>query len=281
MMNFLAQIITWINVPVNAMGKSLLTPLAALPGWLSNTIISAIMGIVLLIIFKYTSNQRAIGRVRDNIKADMLALKLFKDSISVTLKSEGRLFKGAFLLLFYAIKPMLVMIVPVSLLLAQMGLWYQFRPLRAGEEAIVTLRLNSGVEEPWPNVEIAPTTAINVTSGPVQVFSKNEICWKIKAIESGYHRIIFQADEREIDKELAVGDGFMRVSAERPAWRWVDILQYPMEKPFGPDSIVQSISVDYPDRFSRIFGIPWWLIYFFVASMVFALLFKPFLKVRI
>jgi len=281
MMSFLAQITTWINAPVNAAGKFLSAPICGLPGWLSNTVISAVTGLVLLIIFKYTSNQKAIGRVRDNIKADMLALKLFKDSISVTLKSEGQVFKGAFLLLFYAIQPMLVMIVPVSLLLVQMSLWYQSRPLRPDEETVVTLRLNSDIKEPWPNVNIGPTTAVDVTSGPVRVFSKNEICWKIRAIEDGYHHIIFQVDEQQIDKEFAVGDGFMRLSAERPGQHWADVLRYPMEKPFGPDSVVQSISIEYPERLSRTSGSDWWLVYFFVASLVFAFLFKPFLKVRI
>jgi len=281
MMNFLAQVISWINAPVNAIGKLLSVPICGLPGWLSNTIISAVTGLVLLILFKYTSNQRAIGRVRDNIKADMLALKLFKDSLTVTLKSQGRVFKGAFLLLFHAIRPMLVMIVPVSLLLAQMGLWYQSRPLQPGEETVVTLRLNSDIERPWPRVNIGPTTAVDVTLGPVRVFSNKEICWKIRAVEGGYHRLIFQVGEQQIDKELAVGDSFMRISAERPGWQWSDILLYPVEKPFAPDSVVQSISIDYPERLSRTSGTDWWLVYFFIASMVFALLFKPFLKVRI
>lgn len=281
MTSFLAQIITWINVPVNALGKLLSVPIGALPGWLSNTIISAVTGLVLLIIFKYTSNQRAIGKVRDNIKANMLALKLFKDDISVTLQSQGRVFKGAFLLLFHAIRPMLVMIVPVSLLLAQMGLWYQSRPLLPGEEAVVTMKLNSNIEAPWPNVGIGPMPAADITSGPVRIFSKREICWKLRAVESGYHRIIFQVGRHQIDKELVIGDGFMRVSAERPGWHWADILLYPVEKPFGSDSVVQSISIDYPERLSRTSGTGWWLIYFFVASLVFALIFKPFLRVRI
>jgi len=73
-MTFIAQIIAWINVPANALGKFFLAPIGMLPGWLSNTIISAVAGVILLIVFKYTSNQSAIGRVRDNIKADMLAL---------------------------------------------------------------------------------------------------------------------------------------------------------------------------------------------------------------
>jgi len=280
-MNFFAHIMTWINIPMNVLGKYALALIAVLPGWLSNTIVSAVTGVVLLIIFKYTSNQRAIGRVRDDIKANMLALKLFKDSISVTLQAQGRVFRGAFLLLLHAIRPMLVMIVPISLLLAQMGLWYQFRPLQRGEQTVVTMKISGKIDSPLPKVSIEPISAAEITMGPVRIFSKREISWKIRARENGYHRIVFKVDEQQFEKELAIGDGFMRVSAERPRWQWSDILLHPLEKPFGPDSVVKSISIDYPDRLSRTSGTDWWLIYFFVASLVFALIFKPFLKVRI
>jgi uncharacterized membrane protein (DUF106 family) len=73
----------------------------------------------------------------------------------------------------------------------------------------------------------------------------------------------------------------MRISTQRPAWQWADILWHPAEKPFGPDSVVQSISIDYPDRYAQFLGIPLWLIYFFIASLIFGFLFKPFLKVKI
>ncbi|MHC4394417.1 MAG: hypothetical protein ACYS1A_02060 [Planctomycetota bacterium] len=280
-MAFLAHIITWINVLTNALAGFLLSWLAVLPGWLSNTIISAIMAVLLLINYKYTSNQRALGRVRDNIKADMLALKLFKDSILVTLQSEGRLFKGALLVLLHSIRPILVMIVPISLLVAQLGLWYQTRPLLPTEETVVIMKLNDKIESPLFNFSIEATDAIEVTAGPVRILSKHQICWKIRALESGYHRVIFRVGQEQIEKQLAIGDGFMRVSAERPGWHWADILLNPLEKPLTRDSIVQSISINYPDRLSRTSGTDWWLIYFIVATFVFALLFKPFLKVRI
>ena len=124
--------------------------------------LSAVAGVGLLIIFKYTSNQSAIGRARDSIKANMLALKLFKDSILVTLQEQGRGFKGAMLLLVYAIRPLFVMIVPVCLVLGQMGLWYQFRPLLPNEEAIVTMKLNSEMNSPLPKVNIEPTPAVTI-----------------------------------------------------------------------------------------------------------------------
>ena len=280
-MNIFAQIVIWLNVPFNAMGKYLFGFIGVLPGWLSNTIISAVTGVILLIIFKYTSNQKAIGRVRDDIKAHMLALKLFKDSISVTVRAQGRVFRGAFLLLFHAIRPMLVMIVPVCLLFGQMGLWYQARPLEPGEQALVTMQLNGETGDPWPDVSIEPTTSLDVTVGPVRLKSNRQICWQIQARKEGYHRILFQVDGQEIEKELSVGNGFMRVSVQRPGQNGAAILLHPWEKPFDCESVVQSIAIDYPDRPGRTCGTDWWLIYFFIASLVFALIFKPFLKVRI
>jgi len=280
-MIFFAQIISWVNVLTNAFGRFFLAPIAVLPGWLSNTIISAVTGLILLVIFKYTSNQRAIGNIRDDIKANMLAMKLFKDSISVTLHAEVRIFKGAFLLLFHAIGPMLVMVLPVSLLLAQMSLWYQSRPLLPGEAAVMTVKLNDNVEGNWPTVNIEPTSVAEVTIGPVRVFSKREICWEIKALENGKHYITLDVNRRQIEKELAIGNGFMRVSSTRPACNWANIMMHPAEEPFAPDSLVQSVTIDYPKRLSKTSGADWWLIYFFVASMLIALILRPLVKVRI
>ncbi len=287
MMNLLAELFSLINLITNAVLGPALSIIAVLPGWLSNTIISAVTGVLLLIIFKYTSNQRAIGRVRDNIKANMLALRLFKDEIAVTLQSQGRVFRGAFGLLYHSIRPMLVMILPVSLLLAQMGLWYQFRPLLPGEETLVTMKLTRpelgrrADANPMPEAEIIPHPGIDVTIGPVRVPTKNEIYWKIKLNSKDVHQLVFQLENQTFEKQIAVGEGFVRISAVRPGLNWSDIILHPVEKPFTSKSPVHSISVDYPDRPSWTSGTDWWLVYFFIASMLFALLFKPFLKVRI
>ncbi len=282
MTRFLAQITAWLNTVMNGLGRFLLAPLIeTLPGWLSNTIVAAVMGVIMLIIFKYTSNQQAISRVRDNIKANMLALKLFKDSMAVTLQSQGRLLRGALLLLVHAVRPLLVMVVPVSLILAQLALWYQSRPLRAAESAVVMMKLTGEADAPWPKVTLESMPAAEVTIGPVRVVSKREIYWEIKARQNSNQPLIFQVDQDKVEKELAIGKGFMPVSAERPGWHWTSIFNNPREKPFAPNSVVQSISITYPDRPTWTSGTNWWIAYFFGASMVFALIAKPFLKVKI
>ena len=280
-MSFFAIVISWINKLSNFFGRFLLAPIAVLPGWLSIAIISAVTGLFFLVVFKYASNQRAIGRIKDDMKAQMLSIKLFKDSLSATLTAQCRLFKDALLLLINAIVPMLVMILPMSLLLAQMALWYQYRPLLPHEHAVLTLKLNSDVDESWPVVSIKDDPAFEITSGPVKILSKREVCWEIKALQNGYHRVIFQAGQQQIEKDLAVGDGLMRISSKRPGWEWTDILMNPAEGPSRQDSIASSVSIRYPERPAPASGSNRWLIYFFVASIAFAYILKPLVKVRL
>ena len=217
MTDVLAWIAAWLNVGANVLGRWLLAPLGVLPGWLSATVVAAVTGVLLLVVFKYTSNQRAIKRVRNDINAHLLALKLFKDSAWVALRSQGRILMGAVRLFVLAVVPMLVMAVPVTLLLGQLGLWYEARPLRVGEEAVITLELGGDAGSPWPAVSLDPSDALDVTAGPVRVRSRREVCWNVKARQPGDHRLAFRVDDTTIAKELAVGDGFMRVSADGPA----------------------------------------------------------------
>jgi hypothetical protein len=280
-MDVLTRVVVGLNALANALGKYVLAPVGVLPGWLSATVVAAVTGVLLLVVFKYTSNQRAIERVRHDIDANLLALKLFKDSIPVTLRAQGRLMMGAGRLLVLALVPTAVMIVPVTLALGQLSLWYQQRPLRVGEEAVVTLALNGDADAPFPEVTLRPTDAVETTVGPVRVLSKREVCWNIKARESGTHRLAFQVDGRTVNKELAVGDGYLRVSARRPAWVWSEALMYPAEGPLSPDSAVRSIEIAYPERPSWVSGTDWWVVFWFGVSLAVAFCFRRVLGVHV
>ena len=268
-------------MPVNAAGEFVFSPIGSLPGWLSNTIISAIIGPIFLLTFKYTSDQVAYGRAKDAIKANLLALKLYKDSLAVTLRAQGRVFKGAGLLIVYAVRPMLVTIVPVLLLLAQMGMWYQFRPLELGEQTTITMKLNDNSDNSMPDVTIKPTEAIEIITGPVTLAANREIVWQVRAAKAGAHNLVFEIGAEQVEKEITIGSGFIAVSPIRPSWNFADVLFYPREEPFGTDAMVQSIEIEYPDRISKTCGTDWWIGYFFVVSLAFGFIFKPVFKVKI
>ncbi|HEY0981507.1 MULTISPECIES: hypothetical protein [unclassified Schlesneria] len=269
------QVVLKLNQIANTCGQVLLAPLHLLSELTGMVFVSVVSGLLLLIAFKYTSNQSAIKRVRDGIKADMLALSLFKDSMFVSLRSQFRIVLGAFKLIALSLVPILCMVVPVTLLLGQLSLWWQHRPLLRGEEAVVTLRLKpltSSVDSrpAWPSVEFNPAPAAAVTVGPVRISSQREICWNVRASADGYHLLQFLVDGQTFAKEIAIGERVMRVSQQRPEQTWMAMLTHPAEAAFDASSPVQSIEIQYPTRTSRGTGGQLWPVYWFIASSIVA-----------
>ena len=80
---------------------------------------------------------------------------------------------------------------------------------------------------------------------------------------------------------LRVGDRFERTSKVRGGG-FLDRLLYSAEPSIPEDSVFESIEVFYPARSTPICGLDvHWLITLLVLSIVFALIFKPILKVNI
>ena len=277
----ITQLVVWLNSIVNPIGRIVFAPIAVLPGWLSATIIGVGTGLLTLLAFKFTSNQQAIKRVRSEIKANLLALALFKDSVPVSLQSQGRIVMAAARLLVYSIVPIAVMLIPMALLLGQLSLWYQARPLRVGENAVVTMNLNGPDTTKWPKMQLDASAAFKPTLGPVKISDERAVCWNVEARQAGYHRLALDIDGTKIDKELAIGDGPMRVSLSRPAWNWSEALLNPAETPLAVNSPVRSIEIQYPKRLAFASGTNTWVIYWFVVSFVAALGFRRMLNVQL
>lgn len=280
-MSSLISFIVWFNAAISLLFGWLREPIGFLSPGLFLVVVSAALGVLMLAVFKYTSNQAAIGRARDRIKAHLLSMKLFRDNLSVVFRAQLKIGWNVLLLLVHSLFPMLVMVIPFALLLGQLGLWYQSRPLKVGEQAVLVLQLADSVQDSMPPVSLEPSDAARVTIGPVHVPSKRQICWQIQVEREGYHQLTFQVNEHQVQKELAVGDGFMAVSTIRPGPDPVEIILNPAEEPFDAASPVQSIRINYPDRVSGFDGTDNWILLLFMVSMAAAFLCKPLLNVKL
>jgi hypothetical protein len=279
-MNAVASVIAALNTVSNALFALVFAPVDRLPAWLSITLISAVLGVVIFVIFMYTANRRAFSAIVDAITASILAVFLFRDNIGVTMRSEARLLVCSVKLLWYSLFPVLVMSLPLMFVLAQMGALYQFRPPVPGMETVqVKLQLQEQLGE-WPAISLIENEAVRVVSGPVRLFSRAEVYWELAPLEPGMHELSFTIGDTAYTKTFSAGAGFARLSPVRPgASDLFDMLLFPLEKPLSGGD-VRSIQIDYPDRISKIYGTDWWILYFCIISMIFALLSKPFIKIR-
>jgi hypothetical protein len=52
-------------------------------------LLSLIIGLLMVVVFRYTSDQKAIRLAKDQLKAHLLAVRLFQDQLPVVLSSYG------------------------------------------------------------------------------------------------------------------------------------------------------------------------------------------------
>lgn len=292
-----------LNRIMTAGFDAVFAPMQSWPGWLSLTVFGGVTGLLAMVAFKYTSNQAAIGKVRDDIKSALLAMKLFKDNLSVTFRSQGRLFISAIKLFLYSLVPFAVMIVPMMLLIFQMGMRYEWRPLEPGETVTMTIELNNSVKATeLGDVSLEAPDGVVVEVGPLPAYfettedheAENSLSWRLRAEKPGDHKLVIHAGGETVEKSFPVeGNKYASVCPGRAGQEYWGLapLFYAREKPAAKSDVIQRIYFNYktwpdeqswPNAKSPVFG--WnihWIITYFVMSMVIALIFKPILKVKI
>jgi uncharacterized membrane protein (DUF106 family) len=245
-------------------------------------VVSVVTGIVMVVIFKYTSNQSAIRRTKDRISAYFMEIRLFKDDLGLMLDAQKRILRANLTYMKYSVMPMLVMIVPVVLILAQLGIRYASRPLRVGESVLVKARLSEGVSLESTPISVEVGDGLGLETPVMRLPAEHEINFRIRALGEGEHPLALLVGGDRIDTTIAVSNQVMRTYPERTKPNFMNRLLFPGQLPLPSASAVEAMDIGFPVQSVRIFG--WnvnWLVLFFIASVVAGYSLKGVFKVEV
>ena len=251
--------------------------------WFGMILISLLTGLLMLFIFRHTSNQEGIRKAKNKIKAHLLELRLYKDNMRVSLKAYGHILLANLKYLSYSAKPMLVMIVPVLLILIQLNLWFGYRSLDVGQEAVLKIKLEEGKNPFQIEIAIETPAGISIETPALRIEDLREIDWRLRARDKGVHAVTFRSENLSFSKQVAVAQNRLsKLSAVKPGSGFLDQMFNPGERPLPKNLGIQSVEVVYPAPGMNLFG--WrvhWLIVFFALSIIFGFGLKGFFKVEI
>jgi len=266
----------------------LLTPFELLGVELSLILISGLFGIVALLVFKQISWQKGIKGVKDKIKGDMIAIRIYQDDLGVVGGSVAKIFLRNFYYLGLNFLPILPLMAPFVLVMAQLVVRYGFAPIPVqdpgahilpGEGTLLTIELAAGHEAEIAGLKVHLPQGLKEISPLVRNATDGVACQEFIAIQPGEQEIELEfAGGARVIKRIVTGDVPSRVmQPERVAGFWSAWL-WPAEDRFGDGSPIERVSFSYPDRDLRFLpdGPFWILVIFLVASMAFgALILKP------
>jgi len=275
------------NIILTRLTGLLLAPLSRWP--LAALLFYAVItGLEMAIVFRFTSNQRAIRRAVDGSGAEVLAIKLFQDDVWGIFKSLGRLQRHSGARLLHSLPPALIMFIPFVVILVQLAQRYDRRPLMSGESAIVQLQLD---EESWnesQHAELLLPEKVSLQAGPLRDFDEHALYWRIAADTSlstndGPQILRWKIGSDVSEKRLAISadsHSLQLVRARRAGQGWLDRVLNPGEPGLPRNGSVRGIEVGYPERCTPLLGwnIPWWAT-FVVVSMLAAYWMRPWIGV--
>jgi uncharacterized membrane protein (DUF106 family) len=243
-------------------------------------VLSIVIGLLMVVVFGYTSNQKAIKIAKDQLKAHLLAVRLFQDQLHVVIGSYGRILRGTGRYLKLAFMPLLYVIIPITLMIVQLDRYLGSTGILANVPFLVTVRVSN--PDALNDVSLELPTEITTSAPAVHVPAAREIVWRLVASREGAYEVKAIAPGQSVAKKVHVSSELARVSPVRLRGHFWERMFSSAESAIPENSPVESIAVNYPERNIEIAGyeINWiWL--FFILSMAAGFIFKELLGIQV
>ncbi len=254
----------------------MLLPFRQLHPMVGLTIVSLGCSVLMLLGYRATSNQPAIERVKRKIAAGLFEIRLFNDDIVAILRAQGGILRDNMTYLGLNLVPMVFMIVPFVLVIAQLQFHYAYRGLTVGEQTVLQVSLDDGLA-----TSTAPESAVSLPAGlrldspRVWIPARNQLAWRIVADSPGNFEVQIEAAGQRVTKRIVVSDAVVRRSPYRLKPGFLNSLLYPAEPSLPRDGAIIEIEVIYPTRAVGVLGFETdWLIVFFILTIALAFALK-------
>jgi len=232
--------------------------------------LSLLSSLIVLLVYRWVSSPRRIRHAKDQIKASILAIRMYRDFWRVTvaafLRSLGYTFK------YFALNLLpLLLILPILVpVFAQMEARYGMRPFRTGETVIVKARFATDVTD--LDLVLDAGDGVIAAMNPVVVRALNEVDWKLLVKEAGVHKVRINGPGFSATKRLAVGHITGALSNRRYARSNWAHFWYPVEPLLKDSGPVESISITYPGKLVSFLGTRiHWILHYLVLMLILVL----------
>jgi len=223
---------------------------------------SAAAGVLILLVFKATSNQRALLATRRKLRAHLLAIRLFVDDPAVIVRSQGRLLVWTLRYMALLVPAFLVIAIPLFFAWDRLDAVWGRAPLASGQTVILTARLSDNGASPRL---IAPEW-LTVESPAIHVEAEHEVSWRLRVGRAGSGEVTAIAGSQRASKWIEA----------RPGWHYLP----DREKAAGEP--IQWLEMRYPRSEPAVLGVSAsWPVWFFAISTVAALAFRNRLRVTL
>ncbi|MEW6378226.1 MAG: hypothetical protein AB1611_01330 [bacterium] len=245
------------------------------------TAICLVMGTIVVIIFKYVSNQKKIKAVKSRIKLHFLEIRIYKDDFREVLKAQKEILKNNFRYIAYNTQGAVPVILLFLVTLSQINLRYGYAPIMPGEPFDVKVTYARDADR-RPEPELILPEGLEALTPAMHLGNEDEVSWQLQASMEGKYQLGFKLCDQTYTKEIVIGRSSAPFGSQLIRESFWAPLVNAAEPPLPKTARLQSIDIGYqPKHFTCIF-FGWkihWLLMLPILAISFGLVVRKILKV--
>ena len=262
---------SFVNGLLRAVVDAALFPFRDMAPIVGLTLFSLVAAVVILLVFKFTSNQSALESVKRRIHAGVFEIRLYNDDFATIMRAQLDILRANLTYLRHSMAPMIWTLPPLVLLIAQLQFHYGYGGLELGEPILLKVQLAEGAYSGngKPAIEVDVPDGLSLETPAVWVESQSEMAWRLTAERAGDYELTIRNGSESATKTVLASDRIVRRSPFRVRGFFNELL-YPAEPPL-PAGGFEEITITYPEVDVDLLGFEThWMVWFFVLSIVFA-----------
>ncbi len=257
----------------------LLLPFRSLPPMVGLVVVSALCSVGMLLGYRATSNQPAVEAVKRKIAAGLFEIRLYNDDIVAIFRAQGAILRDNLRYLGLNLVPMVFMMAPFVLIVAQLQFHYGYEGLEVDTPVLLQVTLAEGSTA---DVELDLPDGVRLDAPRVAMPTLPGAAWRLVPEAAGSYEIGIRVGDETLTKTLVADSRVTRRSPNRLAPGFLNQLIYPAEAPLPADSAAIAIELHYQERELSVLGFGMhWLIWFFILTMALAFAMKGWFGVTI
>jgi hypothetical protein len=225
---------------------AVIAPFAKVEPWVALSVFSLLLALLSVLAFRLCANQAALDRRKNKVVAHVLELRLYKDDLLSIFPIAARIAVAMPAYLASFAWPVVVLALPATLLLLHAACWFDHRPLRVGEPALVTARVAARGDLAFMSGSGSAGLAVDLP--PVRLASRDEAVWRISPRSEGAHGFEAVAGNAVERKLVVAGSGLEKIQERRSSGGPWAALSHPLEPPIPAGLPIVELGVEYPRR---------------------------------
>jgi uncharacterized membrane protein (DUF106 family) len=175
-----------------------LPPLAAI------LLVSFILSVIVMLAYKYTTDQNVMKQLKDELNAFQKEMKDLKAHPEKAMEVQGKAMETNMKYMMHSLNATIYTILPIVLIFGWLSAHYAFMPIAPAQEFSVEIVLNQGING---TVTADVPDGIAITGDEIKDVSKGPAVFTYKSGQEGTYPLSWTVDGRDYTKDVLVTKG--------------------------------------------------------------------------